>query len=436
MKKVTMFVWNHFTNDARVMREGTALSALGYQTELIAIDDPTDDTVHPYETIDDGFSVTRVQRYPGLLQLMSRRRRRAAAVLLVWLLVALVAGVSYHPVLGIALALPALLLAVAVKQVLFRVIWIRLAIIMRMIRRGWQTDADVYHSHDLNTLIQGTVCAKCRFKKRKLIYDSHEVQTSRTGYNTPWFGRYERFLLRFTDEVIVENHTRAKRHEELYGYYPKTLYNYSSAIDISDYDDVDLYERLSIPKAHTILLYQGGVQEGRGLELLVKAMKNVDGATLVMMGEGKIKESLMEMTTELGLNDRIKFHPKVPLMSLPSYTKQGYVGFQVLQNICFNHYSASSNKLFEYIMAHVPVIACNFPEIKKVVEEEEVGLVVDSHSLEEITAAIRFVLDHPEKRDEWSQNCRTAKLKYNWDVEKDKLKQVYDAILGVSHHVV
>ena len=75
----------------------------------------------------------------------------------------------------------------------------------------------------------------------------------------------------------------------------------------------------------------------------------------------------------------MKFLPKVPVAELPKYTRNAYLGFQVLNNMNFNHYSASSNKLFEYMMAGVPVIACSFPEIQKVVETEKVGICVDSH---------------------------------------------------------
>lgn len=38
-KKVCMFVWNHFTNDARVLRECTALAESGYEVDLICIHD-------------------------------------------------------------------------------------------------------------------------------------------------------------------------------------------------------------------------------------------------------------------------------------------------------------------------------------------------------------------------------------------------------------
>lgn len=36
MKSVTMFVWNNFVNDARVLREAKALEELNYSVTIIA----------------------------------------------------------------------------------------------------------------------------------------------------------------------------------------------------------------------------------------------------------------------------------------------------------------------------------------------------------------------------------------------------------------
>src|SRR5690606_6093418 len=67
MKRVGMFVWNHFTNDARVLRECTTLSQNGYDVELICIDDPNDPTVSQYEEVNKHFRVYRMKRYPTML---------------------------------------------------------------------------------------------------------------------------------------------------------------------------------------------------------------------------------------------------------------------------------------------------------------------------------------------------------------------------------
>jgi hypothetical protein len=68
--KVCMFVMNQFTNDARVLRECTALSDAGYDVDLICIHDPKDPNLPRFEQRSDFFKVHRLRRYPLLLELM------------------------------------------------------------------------------------------------------------------------------------------------------------------------------------------------------------------------------------------------------------------------------------------------------------------------------------------------------------------------------
>ncbi|MFP6334694.1 glycosyltransferase, partial [Bacillus subtilis] len=128
---------------------------------------------------------------------------------------------------------------------------------------------------------------------------------------------------------------------------------YSEKYDIQDKPKINLHELIGISKNEKILLYQGGLQQGRGLELLIEAMDQIEEGHLLFIGGGKLTQSLKDQSKQSAQSSRIHFLDKVPFQQLPSYTREAYLGFQVLQNICFNHYSASSNKLFEYMMAHV-----------------------------------------------------------------------------------
>ncbi|MGV2622791.1 UNVERIFIED_CONTAM: glycosyltransferase [Halobacillus marinus] len=434
-KNVCMFVWNHFTNDARVLRECTALSEEDYQVDLICIHDPKDKNLPMYEERNEKFRVYRVRRYPVLLQWMQRGYRFlmgnkliAAVAFLVWL-----ACMYVSPFLVGSLTV----IAAALLKTKVRVLWIRGSILFRMIARGFQRNYSIYHSNDLNTLPQGYLCSKLlRLRKRKLIYDSHEVQTSRTGYESAYHGKLEDFLIKRIDSMIVENHTRAKYNEDLYGFYPNVVHNYPFKQEVKPiHEKAPLHEMLDLPEDEKILLYQGGIQTGRGLEKLVKAMPLIQEGTLVFIGDGKIKPQLQEMVKEMQLEDRVKFLPKVPLEQLPSYTRNAYLGFQVLNNVCFNHYSASSNKLFEYMMSGVPVVACSFPEIKKVVEGEQVGICVDSHDYQSIADGTNVLLGNIDSRNEMVQNSYQAKKSYNWNKEKKHLLQAYDCLLegGMSY---
>ncbi|MGM0753037.1 MAG: glycosyltransferase [Bacillota bacterium] len=429
-KNVCMYVWNHFTNDARVMRECTALSENDYKVDLICIDDPKDESISRFEEINPNFHVYRVRRYPLLLELLQKVYRISLKhkmvgllLLLAWLSAAVVAPLVVLPVSAI------LFLFWRTK---LSVVWVRGSIILRMIARGWQKKYDIYHSNDLNTLPQGYICAKWRIKRKKLVYDSHEVQTSRTGYDSGAYAKMEGFLINKIDTMIVENHTRAKYNEDLYGFYPGVVYNYpfKQKDSLINEEKVNLHEMLKLPKEEKILLYQGGIQTGRGLENLVKAVPLFKEGTLVFIGDGKIKPTLIKMVEEMNLQDRVKFLPKVPLRELPKYTRNAYLGFQVLNNVCFNHYSASSNKLFEYLMSGVPVVACSFPEIKRVVEGENVGVCVDSHDFKDIAEGVNVILENPDLKQRLSENTVKARERYNWDLEKNNFLDIYTSLKG------
>ncbi|MCY8039088.1 glycosyltransferase [Bacillus paralicheniformis] len=421
--KVCMFVWNHFTNDARVMRECTALSEDAYDVDLICIHDPKDPNLKTFEEYNKHFRVHRVKRYPESLlffQMIAKKLRQNKFLLLLAVLLWLL-SVYLMPIPVIICTLFALI----VLKTKLKTAIVRGSIILRMILKGTKRKYDIYHSNDLNTLPQGYICSKFRLKKKQLIYDSHEVQTSRTGYDSSFYGKLEAYLIKKIDAMIVENHTRAKYNEDLYGFYPHVVHNYPFKQIEENSEKIDLHSLLNLPEKEKILLYQGGIQTGRGLENLVKAAPKFIEGTIVFIGDGRIKPDLEKMVDEMGIEDKVRFLPKVPLAELPKYTRNAYLGFQVLNNVCFNHYSASSNKLFEYMMAGVPVVACDFPEIRRVIEGEKTGIIVDSHDPDSIAEGVNKLLSAPDFREVLSRNSLRARDLYNWEHEKVAFLRVY-----------
>ncbi|MGO1923784.1 MAG: glycosyltransferase family 4 protein [Jeotgalicoccus sp.] len=384
MKKITMFVWNNFINDARVLREASALADLNYTVTIIAKKELTEMHLPSSEEVRERVFVNR----PLKIEFPQKITDRIKSSIL-----------TKH--------IPNMLL------------------MFKMILLGRKHDTDIYHAHDLNTLIQGIVCAKLRLNRKKLIYDSHEVQTSRTHYSFEKIYKIERFLLKFTDAVIVENKTRAEYHHDLYKELPTAVHNYSELYNIDEVEAFPLRKKYNIPDDKKIILYQGGMQAGRGLFKLLDAFLNIEDAVLFMIGDGKERQNLISYHKELDLQDKVIFIERVPYKELRSYTKAADIGIQFLENTNFNHYSASSNKLFEYIMAHVPVIGSKLPEIEQVIENEEIGLTVEAGNAEELTKILKKLIDDDELRLKFKKNTEAAKYKYNWENEKDVLKELY-----------
>lgn len=421
--RVCMFVLNQFTNDARVLRECSALSEAGFKVDLICLHDPKQKSLPFYEKRNAHFQVFRIRRYPILLELLQKLYHfcltHKAAGLLMFLLWAVF--MLYFPIPAAAITV----LGVLLLKSRAKTVWIRMEIFIKMIKKGWSGKYDIYHSNDLNTLPQGYICSKLRLAKKTLIYDSHEVQTSRTGYDHSIYKWLEASLINKADEMIVENHTRARYNKRVYGFYPHVVHNYPFPIRQNISALFSLHRKLGIPLEEKILLYQGGIQTGRGLDKLIDAVPLFKEGFLVLIGDGKIKKRLQEKVNQQNLDDRVRFIDKVPLAELPLYTSQAYLGFQVLNNVCFNHYSASSNKLFEYMMSGIPVVACRFPEIRRVVESERTGICIDSHSPEEIAGAVNLLLEDSKLHDEYSKNAFRASTKYNWDSEKVHFLELY-----------
>jgi len=427
-KKVCAFVFNHFTNDARVLRECSALVEAGYEVDLIALHNFEMKDLPKKEHRKEGFNVIRVNdRLPFILRWpfsIAEAVKGIATINLVTKILSLVLVLLCLYASPIATIITVLLLMLFSHRIV-RVASKRGYSILEMTLYGLRKNYDIYHANDLNTLPQAIVGAKL-FRRKKLVYDSHEVQSSRSGYENPIFGKIEKFLIQFIDIMIHENDTRAKFTQELYDIpYPEVIHNYPFVSHPEKNQSVNLHKLVGISEDEPILLYQGGIQKGRGLEQIVQATPQFKRGIVVFIGDGKIKPNLLKLVDELKLHDRIKFISKVPVDELLNYTRNAYLGFQVLNNINFNHYSASSNKLFEYMMSGVPAIACSFPEIQKVVEAENTGICVDSHDPNSIADGVNYLLDHPELRDEMSQNCLVAREKYNWNEEKKIFIDIY-----------
>lgn len=95
---------------------------------------------------------------------------------------------------------------------------------------------------------------------------------------------------------------------------------------------------------------------------------------------------------------------------------------------------STPNKLFECLAAGTPVVASNFPGIRRIVIDDPggpLGAVCDPRVVESIGEAIRSILRlEPADRDGLRARCeRSAAERWNWEHEAETLLSVYAALL-------
>ncbi|GAI87564.1 unnamed protein product [marine sediment metagenome] len=117
------------------------------------------------------------------------------------------------------------------------------------------------------------------------------------------------------------------------------------------------------------------------------------------------------------------------LKEVAAYTNSADLGVIPFLNICRNYYFASPNKLFEYMSAGLPIAASNFPEIKKIIEKEKIGMVFDPNKPKDIAMVISKILSDETKYDQMRFNSKkVSRGKYNWENEEKKLLRIYAAL--------
>ena len=337
---VSMLVWNEFLNDYRVRKEAETLQINGYSVVVHALHTPG--VTLPYQVLSSGVSVKRVLRSP-FWQLrrkwfIKKRSNNQASDSSVQ-----IPQVSATQKSRLA----------DIKQ------WFKLAsrvfTHIGLVYSVWSSKPTVVHVHDVNMLLTGWLAAKlCR---ARLVYDAHEISTSREGYKAVkkvvWI--IERWLMPKAEFSITTTDFRARYFEKAYKVTRPIVLQNRPVLNRPQSTNY-LRERFSIASTYKVVIYQGGLQQGRGLPLLVEAMARVQGAVLVMVGGGRQEGLLKQIVIELGLDHKVFFIPTVALEELPKITASADIGIQPIENTCLNHLSTDSNKLLEYIGAGLAVI--------------------------------------------------------------------------------
>ena len=95
---------------------------------------------------------------------------------------------------------------------------------------------------------------------------------------------------------------------------------------------------------------------------------------LVVLGTGVFRTKYEKLASELGITDRIHFLGNIDQKELINYTAGADIGVALIENISKSYYYALPNKLFEYIMANVPVLISDLPQMKKIVDDYNASL--------------------------------------------------------------
>lgn len=178
-----------------------------------------------------------------------------------------------------------------------------------------------------------------------------------------------------------------------------------------------------------VILYQGVLNAGRGLETAIMAMHLLPELELWLAGEGDLSDTLRALVRQEKLESKIHFLGKLLPERLAQLTPRAFVGINLLDGRSESYYYSLANKTFDYVQAGVPSVHLDFPEYRRLNAQWECFVLLPELSAQALAGAIRHLLEDPVNYQRLCRNCIEAAKEWNWEKEKRALPLILPSLL-------
>lgn len=265
-----------------------------------------------------------------------------------------------------------------------------LELAIRILKIARENGVTVINVHSLVLLPIGvmvkTIC------NATLVYDAHELETEVDGLGgvRQWLAKMvESTFIHKAALTIVVSPGIARWYKNRY-----PLLVVACVMNCPPFRAITkstlIHRHLALAPSTRIVIYQGMICSGRGVEELLRAFEltKTAGWALVFMGYGPLESLVREAAQRVG---EVFFLPAAPPDEVLAFTSSADVGFCVISDRCLSYELCLPNKLFEYAMAGLPVICSDLPEMARLVRDHDIGFVTDCADVNRISATLKEV---------------------------------------------
>ena len=300
----------------------------------------------------------------------------------------------------------------------------------KIYRVALDVDADIYHFHDPELIPYGV-----RLKRagKKVIFDRHEHAAEtilekgwiprfarRAAYN--WYRKYQKRNCRKLDAVITVTPNIVKYFQDVG----------CRTFQITNYPIIEPHMERPDYRARRII-FAGGISESWSHCAVLDSIHRISGCRYCLCGTVRNQSYLERLKSRPGWA-QVDYMGKISHEQVFEQMLQCSVGIALLKpgrNTDWNNGTIGNTKIFEEMMAGLPVVCTRFNLWRAFVDKYHCGICVDPENVDEIADAIRYLLDHPEEAKKMGENGRRAvKEEFNWGIEEKKLLALYEDILN------
>lgn len=172
-------------------------------------------------------------------------------------------------------------------------------------------------------------------------------------------------------------------------------------------------------------MFAGNLGKGQKMETIIKAaarLKDRKDFVVHMVGDGSMRESLKQLSKELGVEDKVVFHGKQKRTDMAAWYKKADALLITLRG---NNFVGNTmpGKLQTYMTTGKPIFGAINGAAQKVITDAQCGSCVNAEDDEGLARLMLQFIEHPDWHDACGNNARTYfKMHFTMDVFMDRLE--------------
>lgn len=283
---------------------------------------------------------------------------------------------------------------------------------------------DIYGIIDLDAALP--VYYNAWLKNKPWTFDAHEYFSeleevvTRPFVKAVW-SRIEHFIVSRAKHAYTISSGYAKRFEAQYNTPFKVIRNIPRLGDEATIEP-------AISTDEKIIIYQGALNIGRGLEESILAMQHLNGMVLHIYGDGPIKAKLVRLISDFKLEKKVLLKGSRLPHELLGFTKQAYIGLTLFSDVGFHHRHSLANRFFDYMHANIPQLCMAYPEYLTFNQAYDIAISIPSLEVENIVLALNRLINDADLYERLRQNTIRAAAENHWQKESEILLEIYRQI--------
>jgi glycosyltransferase involved in cell wall biosynthesis len=249
--------------------------------------------------------------------------------------------------------------------------------------------------------------------------------------------RSERFNYRYCDRIVSVTDKLKDELVRLYSVPAEKVLVINNGANTDIFKPIDPKQaraKIGLDDSKKYVCFVGHLAAWQGVEFLIHSapfiLEKCPEVRFLIVGDGVMRDKLMEIASEIGLSDKFIFTGRVPYENVPVYINAADVCVAPFIKERNSKIGLSALKTYEYLACGKPIVASSISGVKDLIDLSGGGISVPPEDPGELASAVIKLISDEKTRTTMGEQGRKYVVKnHSWDGVARKILDICNDIV-------